>query len=32
MKDMADTPKTAKLTLGDKEFDLPILSPTCGPM
>ena len=31
MKDMAETPKTAKLILGDKEFDLPVLSPTCGP-
>ena len=28
---MADTPKTAKLTLDGKEFDLPVLSPTCGP-
>ena len=31
MKDMADTPKTAKLTLGDQEFEFPVLSPTAGP-
>ena len=31
MKDMADTPKTAKLSIGDKELDLPILSPSAGP-
>ena len=31
MNDMADTPKTAKLTIGAQELDLPILSPTCGP-
>ncbi|WP_417721689.1 citrate synthase [Salipiger sp.] len=28
---MADTPKTATLTIGDKSYDLPIHSPTCGP-
>ena len=28
---MADTPKTAKLTIEDKEFELPILTPTAGP-
>ncbi len=28
---MADTPKTAKLTIADKEFELPVLSPTAGP-
>ena len=31
MKDMAETPKSAKLTIGDKEFELPVMSPTCGP-
>ena len=28
---MADTTKTAKLSFHDKELELPILSPTCGP-
>ncbi|WP_417724947.1 citrate synthase [Salipiger sp.] len=28
---MADTPKTATLTIGDKSYELPIHSPTCGP-
>ncbi|NNE81265.1 MAG: citrate (Si)-synthase [Silicimonas sp.] len=28
---MADAKKTAKLTFDGKEFELPILSPTCGP-
>jgi len=28
---MADTPKTAKLTIHDKEIELPVLTPTAGP-
>jgi len=28
---MAETEKTAKLSYNGKEFDLPVLSPTCGP-
>lgn len=28
---MADTPKSAKLTIGEDSFDLPIHSPTAGP-